>query len=132
MSGVSRFLTLAWKAEALTKVGIFHTMETKQKGVVLMGQEKWDFPKLDYYINDGIHTGSRLLSDKRDYSQEMRYRIFREDDHLHVFIWRGPYSFEKSEMLFQNDFPLDNDGLQAAHDWIISQYEKLKAGWTSD
>lgn len=91
-----------------------------------MEQGGWIFPRLDYYVNKGIHTGSRLLTDKRDYSREMRYRVSREEDHLHVFIWRGPYSFEKSEMLFQNDFALDRDGVQAAHDWIMGQYAVLR------
>ena len=90
-----------------------------------MEQSDWSFPRIDYYVNEGIHTGSRLLTEKRDYTKEMRYRIFKKDDHLHVFIWRGPYSFEKSEMLLQNEFPLDSDGVQTAHDWVIAQYQEL-------
>ena len=31
-----------------------------------MEQSDWSFPRIDYYVNEGIHTGSRILTEKRD------------------------------------------------------------------
>ena len=42
---------------------------------------------------------------------------------LKAAVWIGPFCYEKSELLAEQEFPLDQDGFVACLDWIDQQYE---------
>lgn len=84
-------------------------------------------PPLDYFINQGIFTNGKLLTENRDFDKEMRCRILKEEDQLKVYVWIGPYCYEKSEIFSENSFPFDENGRLEAEKWLTDQYELLKS-----
>lgn len=91
-----------------------------------MQEPGWDLPRLDYYINAGCYTGSKQLTEQRDFTKELRYKILVEKQTLKTYAWLGPNCFEKSEILQQAEFPVSEDGLQSANRWVKDLYEKWK------
>lgn len=82
-------------------------------------------PRLDYFINHGVWTGSRAFPGKASVSEEMRYRALAQDDMLTVCVWHGPNCFQKAEILSEVQCELSEEGLDKAFLWLNEQYQKM-------
>ena len=84
-------------------------------GEELMKYKHFDMPNLDYFQFKNIYSGS--------IHQEFQYKIFPMENTLKAAVWIGPFCYEKSELLAEQEFPLDQYGFVACLDWIDQQYE---------
>ncbi|HIZ19373.1 MAG TPA: hypothetical protein H9674_00745 [Firmicutes bacterium] len=75
----------------------------------------FDIPPLLFFQSKNPFTGSR---------GEFRFRV-EPGDALSVAIWRGPYCYEKSEILETRDFPLDADGREAMLAWLEEKSREI-------
>ncbi|HIW73967.1 MAG TPA: hypothetical protein H9684_06560 [Firmicutes bacterium] len=75
----------------------------------------FDIPPLLFFQSKNPFTGSR---------KELRFRI-QPGESLAVSIWRGPYCYEKSEILETKDFPLDNEGREAMLAWLEEKSREI-------
>lgn len=82
---------------------------------------EWGLPHLDYFENGGIYTGSRSYSRER----EFRYRVSLENEALKVFLWYGPYCFEKSTMEKEENFPDSEEGYEALLLFLTDSYQTM-------
>lgn len=82
----------------------------------MLRREKFDIPNLDYFQSKNNFTGSL---------KKFRYKIEPQNDFLIGTVWLGDYCFEKSKILAEQQFPLNNDGLEELFSWLSDQYQQL-------
>ena len=92
-----------------------------------MKQEEM-LPRLDYFTNRGIWTGSSAFPNKMSAADEMRYRAWMADDGLSVCVWRGPNCYQKAEIAAESTFALSEEGLHAAYLWLEEQKTAMIKG----
>ena len=91
-----------------------------------------DLPRLLYFKNKNAYSASQA---------EMRYRAIPgkrqtdagEEAILTVEIWPGPWTIEYTDpaLRARQIYPLTEEGLQAARDWIRQTYESDPDRWAS-
>lgn len=74
-----------------------------------------DIPALSYFEQKNPFTGC-LKSD-------FRFRVAREEDLLAVAVWYADICFECAENTENQSFPLTDDGLKSAEEWILSLFK---------
>ena len=78
-------------------------------------------PQLLYFQNGTAFTGSVTNAG----SKEFRYKIKPSEGKIIVEVWYGPYCYEKSEILDQAEFTMDQEGRSNALDWLKEKYESM-------
>lgn len=81
-------------------------------------------PTLLYFQNGGTFTGSVTDSDDRS-KKEFRYKIETDDGSIRALVWFGPFCFEKSEVVDQHEFTLDDEGRAGMIEWLKTKYETM-------
>ena len=91
-----------------------------------------DLPRLLYFKNKNAYSASQA---------EMRYRAIPgkrqtdagEEAILTVEIWPGPWTIEYTDpaLRARQEFPLTEEGLEAARGWIHSVYDADPDRWAS-
>lgn len=75
---------------------------------------KFDLCGLSYYESGNVYTGSE---------GDFCYKVSTREGNLHICLWRGPYCFDKSEIIREQEFPMDEAGFEQLGAWIAQQYE---------
>lgn len=78
---------------------------------------KFDLCGLSYYESGNVFTGNQ---------GDFCYKIRPDEGNLKICLWRGPYCFDKSELLKEKEFPMDQAGFEQLHCWLEEEY----AGWS--
>jgi hypothetical protein len=88
-----------------------------------MQGKNFDIPVFEWFFNGGKYSGCKRLPEDEDFN----YRITPspKDDKLTVDLWRGIYSFEKSEPTGHSEFEFTESGLASAINYIDSAVENL-------
>lgn len=78
--------------------------------------------------------GMIYIKANRSYSgshQGMRWRVFIEEDRFHAVVWPQPWNEAHTDEALKTraDFPLDEQGLHAAEQWIGEQYTAQLPRW---
>lgn len=73
----------------------------------------FDIVGINYFLSKNVFTGSK---------EAFNFRIAPVEDRLEVAVWNGMFCYEKSEILFRNEFKLSKDGLADAIQWLEEQY----------
>ena len=85
------------------------------------------FPRLLYFQKKNIFTGDHCGMRMRlcAVQPEEGYRLLR------AWVWEEPLCFDASdpESRITADFPLTEEGLAAACDWVCSQYTEQEERW---
>lgn len=84
-------------------------------------QERGLIPELLYFQNGGTFTGSVSNAG----AKEFRYKLSPDGEKIRVEVWYGSFCYEKSEILDQSEFPLDESGRSKALDWLKKAYESM-------
>lgn len=69
-----------------------------------------DIPAFSYFEQNNPYTGS-LRAD-------FRFRVAQKDDMLSAAVWHQDICFEMADDKVEQSFPLTEEGLQAAVEWI--------------
>lgn len=82
----------------------------------------------------GEHVSLNYIK-KEEYKasyQGMRYMFRKEEEGMSVFIWPGPYCFEKTEegKKESRQFPMTEEGKAEAFEWLRNKYEEKRELWT--
>lgn len=105
-------------------------MKKKNAVIILFGghyakkvgwHEQGLIPILLYFQNGGTFTGSVNNSGEK----EFRYRLSPTDGKIKAEVWYGPFCYEKSEILGNAEFAMDENGRSSAIDWIEGKYETM-------
>ena len=61
----------------------------------------------------------------------MRYRLSAKDGDITVYAYPEPYCLEKTpdEEKVENHFPFDDDGIEAAVNWLNELYREHEKKW---
>jgi hypothetical protein len=88
-----------------------------------MQGKNFDIPVFEWFYNGGKYSGCKRLPEGNDFN----YRItpFPKECKLTVDLWRGVYSFEKSEPTGNAEFDFSESGLESAINYIDSAVEKI-------
>lgn len=78
-------------------------------------------PQLLYFQNGALYTGSVA----NEGGKEFRYRLAPAEGKIRAEVWYGPYCYEKSEILGQAEFAMDQQGRSDALDWLKEKYESM-------
>jgi hypothetical protein len=86
-------------------------------------------PELLYFQNDNSFTGSVTNEGEK----EFRYRLSpakegeegAERQMIRAEVWYGPFCYEKSKVIENAVFPLEEQGRSDAIDWLAHQYEAM-------
>lgn len=76
-------------------------------------------PELLYFQNGGTFTGS--VNNKG--AKEFRYKLSPNEGNIKAEVWFGPFCYEKSEILDQSEFSMDESGRSNTLDWLQQKYE---------
>ena len=81
--------------------------------------------KLAYFVEGNTYTGSKTKD--HEAGLLLRYRIEpdRENGVIKVACWDQDLCFEKAEEPWQQDFPMDAEGLEAARSWLLEHYAQI-------
>ena len=74
-----------------------------------------DIPPLLFFQSKNPFSGSQ---------KNLRFLI-KPEENLIVYIWKGPYCFEKSEILETKEFPLESKGREAMLAWLEEKGKEL-------
>lgn len=78
-------------------------------------------PQLLFFQNGALYTGSV----NQEGAKEFRYKLSPSEGKLKAEVWYGPYCYEKSEILDQAEFSMDQQGRSDALDWLGEKYESM-------
>ena len=81
--------------------------------------------KIAYFIEGNTYIGSKTKDPQEGWL--LRYRLVPDKDNgvLHTACWDEDVCFEKAEQPWQQDFPLDAEGLESARAWLLDHYARL-------
>ena len=91
-----------------------------------MALPDFPIPEVHFFMNGNPFCGSlkgmnyRILPVKKDEEKGI-------EEHLEAYVWYGMLCSALSERAAQADFPMDEQGLAAAVDWLRRQYEDYTA-----
>ncbi|HEX3017428.1 MAG TPA: hypothetical protein VHP31_06195 [Caproicibacter sp.] len=78
-------------------------------------------PELLYFQNGGTFTGSVSNTGIK----EFRYKLSPNEEKIKAEVWYGPFCYEKSEILDQSEFSMDEEGRSQMLDWLKEKYETM-------
>ena len=81
-------------------------------------------PGLLYFKNGSAYTGSKTDFDNKA-TKEFRYKLTPNNGTIKAEVWYGPFCYEKSEIIDQVEFTLDDDGRTKMLAWMKEKYETL-------
>jgi hypothetical protein len=79
-------------------------------------------PGLLFFQNGGEYTGS-INDFSNKMAKEFRYRIDSSKTIMKATVWYGPYCYDKSEMVEQEEFIVSRDGRNDLLEWLKEKYE---------
>ena len=88
--------------------------------------EQGFIPGLLYFQNGGEHTGS-IKDFESKATKEYRYRIESnlKEGTIKAMAWYGPCCFQKSEIIEQAEFKLNESGRNNMLRWMKEKYESM-------
>jgi len=81
-------------------------------------------PGLIYFKNGSVYTGS-VNDFGNKTAKEFRYVIKPNDGSIKAEVWYGPCCYERSEILDQAEFSMDEDGRSKMLGWMKKKYESM-------
>ncbi len=78
----------------------------------------FSLPTAEYLKFNNIYSGS---------FGEFNYKLFPniENGSVRVVVWKGKYSFEKSEMLFEKNFSFEDNLIKKIDEWLKIKKEEI-------
>ena len=88
-------------------------------------------PRIDFFQNSGIWSGSIEFPDCRPLEDEFRYRLEPIEDKVKGSVWHGPHCYsyckERNEIPSEAEFSINEDGMQELFVWLETSYESMKS-----
>ena len=88
------------------------------------------FPRLDYFENKGVMSGSKEFPHIDHMKDEFRYKIEPVENQLKGYVWHGPYCFqyckERNQIKTEMVFPLSDQGTEDIYHWLEEMYAVME------
>lgn len=78
----------------------------------------FSLPTAEYLKFNNIYSGS---------FEEFNYKLFPdvEKSSVRVVVWKGRYSFEKSDLLFEENFNFEDNLIKKIDEWLKIKKEEI-------
>ncbi len=88
-------------------------------------ERELEMQKFHYFDEGNFYTGQKTKD--ADAGVLLRYRVapFKEEAVLRAYAWTEDRSFERAQNVEQREYPLSEEGLEQAVEWLESQYQGL-------
>ena len=91
-------------------------------------------PRLDYFENKGVMSGSKEFPHIDHMKDEFRYKIEPVENQLKGYVWHGPYCFqyckERNQIKTEMVFPLSDQGTEDIYHWLEEMYAVMAVSYT--
>ncbi len=78
----------------------------------------FNLPTAEYLKFNNIYSGS---------FGDFNYKLFPDikNNSVRVVVWKGKYSFEKSDLLFEKNFNFEDDLIKEINEWLKIKKQKI-------
>ncbi len=90
-----------------------------------MEDERLDMQKLSYFTEGNTFTGSRTKDWDKGVLLRYLVRPDREEEKLTAYSWTEDVCFERAQERREEQFPLNEEGLESIQAWLQEQYRAL-------
>lgn len=97
---------------------------------MVLENKKHVVPRLDYFENQGVMTGSKEFPRVDHMIDEFRYKLETVGESIKGYVWHGPYCYnycrDNGQIKAEAEFPLTNEGTDEIFHWLEEMYLIMK------
>lgn len=87
-------------------------------------------PRLDYFENQGVMTGSKEFPRVDHMIDEFRYKLEPAGESIRGIVWHGPYCYnycrDNGQIKAEVEFPLTKEGTDEIFHWLEEMYTVME------
>ena len=87
-------------------------------------------PRLDYFENQGVMTGSKEFPRVDHMIDEFRYKLETKGESIKGYVWHGPYCYnycrDNGQIKAEAEFPLTIEGTDEIFHWLEEMYTVME------
>lgn len=88
-------------------------------------ERELEMQKFHYFDEGNFYAGQRTKDAAAGVLLRYRVAPFKDESLLRAYCWTEDRSFERAQNVEQREYPLSEEGLEQAVEWLESQYQNL-------